>query len=114
MATDLHPVRGNSPKPAPTAKYETFIETQLARARWRIRALDLGAAGLGFISLTLVYGMAMALCDRWLDLSPLARQLLFVAYLLGGIVYLAVFVVRPLLQRVNPYYAARRLEATLP
>jgi hypothetical protein len=114
MATDLHPVRGKSPKPPATAKYESFIETQLARARWRIRGLDLAAAGLGFISLTLIYGLAMALCDRWLDLSALARQLLFAIFVLGGSIYLALLVVRPLFQRVNPCYAARRLEDTLP
>src|SRR5436309_3560536 len=109
MATDLHPV-----KPASASKYETFAEEQLARAQQRIRLLDLSAALLGLLAVTLGYGLLMALGDRWLGLPALARQAAFGLYLLGAAAYLAVTVVLPLSRRVNPYYAARRLEATLP
>jgi collagen type III alpha len=110
MATDLHPGR-----PAPAAKkYEAFVEGQLARARTRIRMLDLAAAGFGLFLLTLAYGLIMALCDRRLEFSPLARQIAFAIYLAGALVYVGLVVVRPLLRPINPYYAARRLEETIP
>lgn len=110
MATDLHPA-----KPAPAAKkYETFVARQLARARARIRWLDLAAAGLGWLILTLVYSLVLALCDRWLELSSLTRQIAFALYAAGSCVYLALLVLRPLLRPINPYYAARRLERTIP
>jgi hypothetical protein len=109
MATDLQPV-----KPAPALKYDAFVEAQLRRARQRIRGLDLAAAGLGFLALTLGYGLAMALCDRWLELPSLARQGSFALYLLAAVAYLSLTLILPLFRRINPYYAARKLEVTLP
>ena len=50
-------------RPAAPAKSEAFVERQLARARQRIRALDLTAALLGLAVLTLVYGVGMILLD---------------------------------------------------
>src|SRR5437899_2009714 len=110
MATDLHQV-----KPAPAVnKYEAFVEAQLARARVRVRSLDLTGAALGLLILTLAYGLILALCDRWLELSPLARQAAFAVYAAGAMVYLGLLIVRPLCRQINPYYAARRLEQTIP
>src|SRR5438876_6107080 len=110
MATDLHPV-----KPTPAAKkHEAFVAAQLARARSRIRTLDLVAAGLGLLVLTLLYGLVLALCDRWFELSALARQSAFALYAVGGLVYLGLWGLRPLFRPINPYYAARRLERTIP
>src|SRR5262249_48050190 len=104
MATDLHPA-----KPESLPKYEAFVDKQLARARGRIRALDLASAALGFVILTLAYGLLMVLLDRALQLAPLARQAAFGLYLAGALAYLGVMVVWPLCRRVNPYYAARQL-----
>src|ERR1700722_13135742 len=109
MATDL----GQS-KAAPTAKYEAFVLAQLARTGQRIRALDLTAALLVFAAGTLAYAVAVVLLDRWLDLAPVVRQTACVVYLLTSAVYLTVFVVLPLSRRINPYFAARQLERTLP
>src|SRR5262245_43425921 len=109
MATDLHPV-----KPATSNKYEAFAEEQLARAQQRIRLLDLSAALLGLLALTLLYGLLMALLDRGLELPAVARQAAFGLYLVGAAAYLVLTVVLPLTRRINPYYAARRLEETLP
>jgi hypothetical protein len=111
MATDLQP---SAQAQTSGPKYELFVETQLVRARRRIRMLDLTMTGLGFVILTLAYGLLMTLCDRWLELSALSRQIAFVTYLLGAIAYIALAVVRPLLIPINPYYAARKLEETLP
>src|SRR5262245_51983854 len=100
----------SQPKLAAAGKYETVAEQQLARARGRIRALDLAAALFGFFGITLLYALTVTLCDRWLDLSRQVRLLALVGFLLGAGLYLAVALVWPLCQRVNPYYAAQRVE----
>lgn len=110
MATDLHPVK----QPVTPKKHEAFVETQLARARARIRCLDLAGAALGLVILTLAYGLTAAVIDRSLELSPLARQTAFAVYAAGALVYVGVLVLRPLFRQINPYYAARRLEQTIP
>jgi hypothetical protein len=56
----------------------------------------------------------MALLDRWFELSAYTRQAAFAVYALASGIYLAWAVVRPLLQNVNPYYAAKQIERTLP
>src|SRR5262245_43123616 len=106
MATDL--------QPAPLPKHEAYVEKQLGRARSRIRFLDLAVAGLGFLILTLGYALLMVVLDRAFQLPLAARQVAFGVYLLGAVVYLGWAVVWPLLKQVNPYYAARQLEQTLP
>jgi hypothetical protein len=109
MATDLEPSRAT-----PLTKYETFVTTQLALAERRIRLLDLTTALLGLLAGTTIYALLMAIGDRWLSFSDATRQLAFAVYLVGAAVYLALMVVRPLRRQVNPYYAARRVEQTLP
>jgi hypothetical protein len=109
MATDLQPSRA-----APPSRYEAFVETQLRRARQRIRLLDLAVAGLVLLGLTLAYGLAVAFSDRALELSGTTRRIAFALYILAALGYLAAFLVRPLFRRINPYYAARRLEDSLP
>src|SRR5262249_48359079 len=42
------------------------------------------------------------------------RQVAFAGYLVVGGLFLAFTVVRPLLRRINPYYAAKQVEETLP
>ncbi len=49
-----------------------------------------------------------------LELPLLARQAIFAGYALGSAVYLLIYLVRPLCYRVNPYYAARQVERTVP
>src|SRR5438128_866014 len=98
----------------PAGKHDSFIETQLARAESRIRLVDLSAALLGFLAGTLAYAVAMILLDRLFALSDATRQVGLLIYLVGAVAYLGVMVVRPLMWRVNPYYAARQLEQTLP
>ena len=76
--------------------------------------LDLAAGGLGFLVLTFAYGLVMAVLDRKLEFSSLTRQVLFALYALGAGVYAYFMLALPLFRRINPYYAARRIEATLP
>ncbi|MBI1915744.1 MAG: hypothetical protein HYS12_13575 [Planctomycetes bacterium] len=109
MATVTGPV-----KQSPNAKYDAIVEGQLERARKRIRTLDLMTALLGFIAGTLAYGAVMALLDNALTLPPAALYAGFFVYLTAALVYLGVTVVRPLTQHINPYFAARQVEQTLP
>jgi hypothetical protein len=109
MATDTKTAQA-----APPGKYDAYIEAQLDKAQKRVRLLDLTAALLGFVAGTLAFATLMVLLDRLFELSLGSRQLALGAFLLGSAIYLAVFVVRPLTWRVNPYYAARQLEKELP
>jgi hypothetical protein len=109
MATVRDPV-----KPEPVAKYETLVETRLAQARGRIRALDLTAAFLGFLIATMAFGLIMVLLDRWLHLSTPVRQIALCIYGIAALAYLGRTAAWPLLRRVNPYYAALQVEHSLP
>src|SRR5262245_272481 len=109
MATDLQPAASTT-----LPKHEAYVEKQLGLARRRIRMLDLAAAALGFFILTLGYALVMVLLDRAVQLPSGARQLAFGGYLLAALGYLGWAVVLPLLRQVNPYFAARELERTLP
>jgi hypothetical protein len=109
MATDLGQAKASA-----TAKHETFVEQQLAKTQGRIRALDTTAAILVFLIGTFVYALGMSLLDRALLLPSWVRVLAFVLYGVGALVFLGLALGRPLLRRVNPYYAARQLEQTLP
>src|SRR5262245_48266325 len=101
-------------RPSPAARSEAFVARQLHQARQRIRLLDAIASLLGFAILTMVYGLAMILADRSLELTATVRQLAFGAYLAVAVVYLGFTLVRPLCRRLNPYYAALQVEQTLP
>ncbi len=101
-------------RPSPASKYETFVEEQLARARHRIRLLDLAAAGLGFLIVTLGYGLLMVVLDRLLELPSLVRQAAFGLYLVGAVVYVGFALGRVLFRRINPLYAAQQVEHILP
>jgi hypothetical protein len=109
MATVTGPL-----KESPSAKYDAIVEGQLDRARTRIRALDLMTALLGFVAGTLAYGALMALLDNALTLPPAALYAGFFVYLTTALAYLGLTVVRPLLHNINPYFAARQVEQTLP
>src|SRR5688572_5630248 len=109
MATVAGPVKQPS---AP--KNDAFVEAQLDRARRRIRLLDLLTALLGFLAGTLAFGLVMAVLDSWLELSATARGIGFGLYAVAALVYLGFAVVLPLSRRINPYYAARKVEENIP
>src|SRR5262245_29983518 len=112
MATDLQT------RPVESAKFETFVDQQLAQVRQRLRSVDVGAAALVLLAGTLVYAVLMAIFDlcvgggdaTWITGT---RLVAFGAYLIflgiGGYVLVARW-----LRRINPYYCARQLEETLP
>jgi len=76
MATVAGPSQQN-------AKYDTFVEAQLEKARRRIRTLDLMTAFLGFAAGTLAYAVVMALLDNWLTLPTAVLCVAFFLYVTG-------------------------------
>jgi hypothetical protein len=111
MATDLETKAG-------PAKYEAFVESQLTKVRQRIRALDAGRLLMTLGVVTLAYFLGIAVFDLAVGgsddaLSTGVRLAAFVVY-----VVLMLWVLRQLVlglyRRVNPFYAAKQLEETIP
>ena len=104
----------------PAARYEAIVESKLARATGRIQKLHVTSALCVLAIVTLTYAGVMVICgllgraEPRLELPLLARQAVFAGYALGSAVYLLIYLVRPLRYRVNPYYAARQVERTVP
>jgi hypothetical protein len=109
VASILHPSRPPSP-----GKHDAAVESYLTRARRRIRGLDFLVGLLVLASGVLAFLVGMVLCDRWLVLSPLTRQLALAGFGLAALLYVAVGIVRPLCRPINPYFAARHLEQVVP
>jgi hypothetical protein len=99
---------------ATSTRYDAFVEEHLARARRRIRVLDVSSALLLFTGATLLYTLAVGLLDRKFDFHPGVRQVAFLGYAAASLVFLLVGVLRPLLRRINPYFAARAVEEVVP
>lgn len=93
---------------------DAFVGEQIDRARRRIRAQDVGIAALGLIAGTLGYALGMVLLDRWLHLSDVARQIALLGYAAAAAAYVGFILTRPFRREVNPYFAARRVEAAVP
>jgi hypothetical protein len=110
MATDLRP----QPKTEPTSRHEQFVEQQLERARRRIRNLDTFTAVLTLLIGVLLYGLVMGGLDRAFDLDAGIRGAAFVVAAAAAALYAGLIVFRRIQWHVNPFYAARRLEQTIP
>jgi hypothetical protein len=95
-------------------KHEAFVEQQLAAARGRIRALDLLGLLLLLACVTLGYALLMGLADRFWQLPSWLRLGAFLVYAAAGLYLAGLCVYRVTFLRVNPYYAARRLEEVVP
>src|SRR5262249_21684698 len=103
-----------SPVKAPNNRHQRFVQQQISSATRRVRLLDFAAAALGLVIATLVYGLAMGFLDRWLHLPQLGRQVRFVGFLISAGVCAFLVVLRPFRRAVNPYYAAKQVEDTIP
>src|SRR5262249_29415185 len=111
MATAQAP---SKPAPATPGKHEVFVDNQLRRALGRIRTLDILASLFVFVSVALFYGLSLIILDAWLVLPSLVRQAAFAVFILGTVGYLVWVAVRLIRFQLNPYYAAIKLENTLP
>src|SRR5262249_33019302 len=112
MATELEQ-KPAQPAPAAPPKHENFVEQELAKVRGRIRSLDAGGFFLLFLIASLGYALVLLLVDRAFDLSTPARFGAVLLYI-GVSAYLLVQCGLCFWRRVNPYYAARQLEQSLP
>ena len=97
-------------------EYERFVDDQMARARGRIKLVEVLAAGTVLGAALLGYLFVMVVLDHVLA-HGLPRQvrvvsLLFLAAGLAG--YAGWFVVRPMVRRINTLYAARTVERAEP
>lgn len=99
--------------PSP-AKIDEFVHKQIGAARRRLRLLDCFMAGLSLAIGSLVFLLVVLLIDRYVE-TPRGTGWGVLAVYLGlaaGFVYLALF--RRSRRQINPYYAARQVEQTVP
>ena len=99
-------------------KHELFVEQQLDRVSKRLHALDLGRTGLLLLAVVMGHALIMALIDLtagpkaagWVMVVRLAVWGLSLAGMLGlgGLLMFQVF------SKINPYYAAKQIEETIP
>src|SRR6516225_7915011 len=117
-ATLAEPCMSTAVEPRKPSAVETSIERSLADTCRKIRLFDTGAGLLLLGAVVCAYLLAFALFDLNVGgadagVALTVRWLGYLAFL-GGAGALAVQVLRRLMHRVNPYYAARRLEDTVP
>jgi len=97
MATLRDPV-----KPEPVAKYEAFVEEKLTQARGRIRMLDLAAGLLGLLAGTMIFALVMGWFERWFHVCVDTPQFALGDCGLAALRYQAVFLIWPMVRRLNP------------
>jgi hypothetical protein len=89
------------------------VDDQIAQATARIRAHDLAFGGLVLAAVVLAYAAGMILLDQALVLPEWVRQLGLAGFALAAAAVGYLTLVRPLLRRVNPLYAAVQVERTI-
>ncbi|HET6573283.1 MAG TPA: hypothetical protein VFG68_06755 [Fimbriiglobus sp.] len=102
------------PPPSAPAKLDATLDQEIGKATGRIRLNDLLAGGLTLAVLTLAFVAAAILLDRWLVLPERVRQALLGGFVLTVAVVGYFTLLRPLRRAVNPRFAARRVEETVP
>jgi hypothetical protein len=114
MASTVTPIRGSGARSSGgPSQAEQFVQSEIYRARQRVRLSELGRAGLVCLLVIAGYSVILAYLDRWFEFSSFTRQLLFAVCSIALSIYIAYAVVWPLGRRVNPYYAARLVEQNL-
>lgn len=111
MATDLEPRSAST-------KLDSFVDKQIHQVQDRIRRLDVSRSLLYLGVTVLGYGLLMALLDITLQASrpglvDTLHLASFVAFL-GVAGYFLVQTFRGMSHRINPRYAAKQLEETVP
>ncbi|OWK34864.1 hypothetical protein [Fimbriiglobus ruber] len=95
-------------------KFDSQVEQELGKAASRIRLNDVLTGALSLAVLTLGYVTLAVIFDRWLDLPGWLRQTGLFALLATLFAVGYVLIVRPVRRTVNPRFAARLVEATIP
>jgi len=96
---------------------EQYVESQISRARWYVKLVDV-SAGLMLLAIgTLVFVLVAALLDHWIlpsGLGVMGRLLLLMGFLAGAGAYFGTQVLPLFMKRINPVYAARQIEQARP
>jgi collagen type III alpha len=93
---------------------EAYVESQLAIARQRVRKLDWFLAILGLGVVSLAYLVLLLLIDRYFETPAGAGKFAWVGFGAVCLGYLYYAVLRPSRRDINPYYAAKLVETTIP
>ena len=96
-----------------STQYGSEVDEQIAQATSRIRVHDLTFGLLSLAAMIACYACSMILLDKYLQLSEWVRQVSFFLFL--GTLAAATYwlLVRPLVFKINPLYAAVRVEKTI-
>src|SRR5947208_3465340 len=94
--------------------YEQYIEHQIHRTRARIKVTDVLTACLILATAALALLFVEVVLDHLLGLPLWFRRIVLYSGVIGGGFFAAVRVVRPLISRVNAFYAAKTIEEAHP
>src|SRR5262245_50511683 len=97
----------------PATTFGAQVDEQITQATGRIRAHDLTLGGLTLAAIAAIYTSVIIVCDRYLNLADWVRQVALAGLLATLAVVGYWLVVRPLRKRINPLYAAARVEKTI-
>jgi hypothetical protein len=99
---------------AKTIKPEAFVEKQIEQARGRIRTLDFFQTGLVVLIIAFAFVFALLLIDRSYETprGTIWGALAVFVSACAGYVWFALY--RPSRRHINPFFAARQVEQTIP
>jgi hypothetical protein len=117
MATGVkttHQQDASQPSPV---RYEDFIQQRLHYTRRQVKVVDV-ASGLMILAVgTLAFLLGVAVLDHWVidhGLGFFSRLLLWLAWVGVAGTYFWLYVLPPLLRRINPIFAAHTIEQSQP
>jgi len=98
-------------------RVEAFIEDRLRRTRRQVKGVDVAGGLLTLCAGVLAYLLVAAVIDHWVVFGGLGfwgRLLLLGGLITAGGTYFALRVLPPLVQRINPIFAAQTIERDRP
>ena len=103
-----------SEKPVSSRKQHVYgVEQQYLRAKFQIRLLDIITIGLTILLASIVYLTGIFLVHRAVEIPSWIRIGEWVFYLLGVLLTLYYFLLRPTRRSLNPFYVAKRVESLM-
>ena len=107
--------QATQPAPATESKYDHYIDDQLEKAQARIKMVDLFTGLFAMAAWTLGVLLLLAMTDAWIWTLGTTGRCLGLILLLGGLLFIGVYYLLPLLlKQINPRYAARMIEQSKP
>lgn len=103
---------------APTqGRYADFIQKRMEHIRRQVRLVDVAISLMLLATASLLFFLAVAVLDQWVfqhGLSFLARLGLFALWVAGAGAFAWRYLVPPLVNRINPVFAAQTIEQGRP